>query len=69
LGALIVYPLKTAAAVRELRTSYFKLYGLLRYNKIPPPAKDSSGDYLWTLRDLERARKALGAGREEVAAP
>jgi hypothetical protein len=64
-----VYPFrKTTVAVRELGTTYHKLIGLLRFNKIPAPLRDSSGDYLWSDEDLERARHALAARRKAVTA-
>jgi hypothetical protein len=55
--------LKTPVAVLELGTTYHKLIGLIRFGKIDPPGRDSSGDYLWTDADLARARKALDAAR------
>ena len=63
--------IKTMLAVRALDTTYHRLIGLLRFNKLnPPPEKDSSGDYIWSQEDLERARKALTVdrrrGRQEV---
>jgi hypothetical protein len=54
---------KSPLAAKELGISYFRLHSLLRGNKITPPQKDSSGDYIWTDEDLERARRVL----EEVA--
>jgi hypothetical protein len=54
---------KTPEAARQLGTSYTRLVGLLRYGKIPQPAKDSSGDFLWTEADLDRAREVMAAGR------
>jgi hypothetical protein len=54
---------KTPAAARELGTTYHKLIGLIRFDKIDPPARDTSGDYVWTDGDLERARRALEAPR------
>jgi hypothetical protein len=64
--------MKTIQAVKYLNTTYHKLIGLLRYDKIPLPAKDCSGDYIWSPDDLERARQALDAMRrpraEEVVA-
>jgi hypothetical protein len=54
---------KTPVAARELGTTYYRLMGLLRSEKIEPPARDSSGDYVWTDGDLERARQALGVDR------
>jgi hypothetical protein len=50
---------KTAEVVRQLETTLHKIIGLLRYNKITPPAKDSSGDYCWTPQDIAAARQAL----------
>jgi hypothetical protein len=51
--------LKTPRAASELLTTYHRLMGLIRFGKILPPLKDSSGDYVWTSEDLERARQAL----------
>jgi hypothetical protein len=51
---------KTREVARDhLKTSYHRLASLLRNDKIPPPAKDISGDYIWTEADIERARQAL----------
>jgi hypothetical protein len=50
---------KTPVAARELGVSYNTLINLLRFDKIDPPGRDSSGDYVWTDGDLERAREAL----------
>jgi hypothetical protein len=55
--------LKTAAAAAALNTTYHRLIGLVRFGKIEPPPKDSSGDYLWDADDLERARQALAIDR------
>jgi hypothetical protein len=41
----------------------------MRYGKLEPPQRDTSGDFIWTDADLERARKALSlprGRREEV---
>jgi hypothetical protein len=54
---------KTPVAARELGISYSQLIGLLRYGKISPPGRDTSGDYIWTDKDLTRARAALAAMR------
>jgi hypothetical protein len=51
--------LKTPAAADKLGVSYHRLIGLLRFRKIEPPARDSSGDFVWSDADLERVRKAL----------
>jgi hypothetical protein len=50
---------KTAGAALELNVTYYTLFNLLRHRKMEPPARDSSGDYIWTRSDLSRARKAL----------
>ncbi len=62
------FPLKTFAVAQGLGVTYHRIMGLIRYGKIRPPRKDSSGDYVWTAHDLEAARKALGSKpfREEV---
>jgi DNA-binding transcriptional MerR regulator len=56
---------KTPVAARELGITYHRLMGLLRHGKIAPPDRDSSGDYLWTDADLDRARQALAAAQRE----
>jgi hypothetical protein len=63
--------LKTPVAARQLGTTYHRVMGLIRFGKIPTPERDSSGDYLWTAEDLERARQALAARpkKEEVGGP
>jgi hypothetical protein len=51
---------KTPAAARELGITYHRLIGLVRFDKLDqPPQRDSSGDFIWTDADLERARAAL----------
>jgi hypothetical protein len=50
-------------AARTLGVTYHQLIGLLRFNKMPPPSRDTSGDYLWTADDLERARQTLRSAR------
>ena len=58
---------KTPVAARELGETYHRLMGLIRFNKIKPPERDSSGDYVWTDEDLARAREALQVGRRRKA--
>jgi hypothetical protein len=60
--------LKTPQAARELGVSYWKLCALLRSDKIPFPAKDTSGDYVWSAADLERARAAMQVDRRRKEA-
>jgi hypothetical protein len=50
---------KSSAAAKELGISYYRLFGLLRAAKLPAPAKDTSGDYIWSDHDLEAARQIL----------
>jgi DNA-binding transcriptional MerR regulator len=54
---------KTPIAARELGISYSQLIGLIRYGKIAPPERDTSGDYIWTDADLDRARAAFASKR------
>jgi hypothetical protein len=54
---------KTPAAAVELGVPYWRLIGLLRYGKITPPTRDTSGDYLWSDEDMSRARQALAVSR------
>jgi hypothetical protein len=56
---------KTPVAARELGISYHRLIGLIRFDKIGPPPRDSSGDYLWDDCALSRARAALAAMRQK----
>ena len=58
--------MKTPVAARHLHVTYHRLYDLLRFQLITPPERDSSGDFLWTKGDLERARRAL-ARRDRAA--
>ncbi len=55
-------PLKTTAAARLLGVPYWRLFALVRDGLVTPP-KDSSGDYVWTDSDIERAREALARRR------
>jgi hypothetical protein len=59
---------KTPVAARELGVPYWCLIGLLRYGKIDPPARDSSGDYLWSDDDLARARQVIEERRRKEVA-
>jgi hypothetical protein len=56
-------PVKTPIAARRLKVPYSRLVSLLRYGKVAPPRKDSSGDYVWTEDDLAAARRVLDSGR------
>ena len=52
-------PVKSVDVLRALGCTYSQLVGLLRDAKIPRPAKDSSGDYVWLAEDVQRASEAL----------
>lgn len=54
---------KTPAAAKELGVPYWHLMNLIRYGKLTPPARNESGDFLWTDADLEAARQALARRR------
>jgi hypothetical protein len=56
--------LKTPVAAQQLKVTYNQLINLIRYRRIPPPRKDSSGDYLWSEEDLAIAVQAM-ANREQ----
>jgi hypothetical protein len=67
-GEVVVTHLKTREVLAVLGgVSYYRLVSALRGGKIsPPPAKDASGDYVWTEEDVDRARQALARdGRKE----
>jgi hypothetical protein len=59
---------KTPMAARELNISYTALINLMRYGKVEPPGRDSSGHFVWTDGDLERVRQALAKPREAASA-
>jgi hypothetical protein len=62
-------PRKTPVAARELKVSYSTLINLVRFDKITPPQRDSSGDYLWFDEDLQRARDAIAKLQRRKAVP
>jgi hypothetical protein len=56
----MLIPLKTPAAARSIGTTYHRLMGLIRFAKLDPaPDRDSSGHFVWSPEDLDRARQAL----------
>jgi predicted site-specific integrase-resolvase len=59
--------LKSRAVAERLGVPYYVLFNLLRNGRLSPPSKDSSGDYVWTEEDVERARAALLARRRPPA--
>ena len=61
--------LKTPVVADLLGIGYYQLIGLLRSRRLTPPEKDTSGDYVWTEEDVERARQALTSGRRTAGVP
>jgi hypothetical protein len=55
---------KTSGAAAVLGEPARVLSELIRHGRIPRPARDDSGDYIWTEEDIERARIALAARRK-----
>jgi hypothetical protein len=51
--------LKSRVVADALGISYYNLFELIRSKHLTAPAKDSSGDYVWTPDDIERAREVL----------
>jgi hypothetical protein len=56
-------PLKTPEVAVKLGITYHQAISLVRFRKIAPPQKDSSGDYSWTRADVDRARRAVQSAR------
>jgi hypothetical protein len=50
---------------RELKVPYHHLFGLIRDGRIPAPARDATGRYLWSPDDLSRGRLRRRPGRRE----
>jgi DNA-binding transcriptional MerR regulator len=51
--------LKSGAVAQQLGIPYYTLFELMRGGHLQPPQKDSSGQYVWTEADVERARHAV----------
>jgi hypothetical protein len=62
-GEAAVPYFKTSAVARQLGIPYYVLFDLIRHGRMEPPEKDSSGDYVWTAADVERARQAMSLRR------
>ncbi len=60
LGQAIAEIRTSAAVARLLGVPYFRLHYLVRAGKIPEPARDSAGRYLWLPSDISRAAGLLG---------
>lgn len=50
---------KTPAVAKELGIRYSRIVSALRYGKLDPPGKDTSGDFVWTDADVARLKEAL----------
>jgi hypothetical protein len=61
-------PLKTRQAAKFLGVSYWRLVAQIRGDKLDPPVKDASGDFVWSDADLARARQALATDRRRKEA-
>jgi hypothetical protein len=61
--------LKSRAVADSLGVSYYRLFELLRSKRLAPPRKDSSGDYVWTQDDVQRARLALKGRHRKASSP
>jgi DNA-binding transcriptional MerR regulator len=55
--------LKSPAVARLLGVNLPCLLSLPRTGRMAPPQKDSSGHYVWTDADIDRARQALAIDR------
>jgi hypothetical protein len=55
--------LKSRALADQLGITYYRLMELMRSGKLKAPQKDSSGDFVWSEDDVQRAREALAMGR------
>ena len=52
---------KTLAVADILGVPYWRLRDMVRARRINPPARDDSGDYIWSPSDIEAARQVLAA--------
>jgi hypothetical protein len=59
--------IKTREVSKILGVSYHRVINLIRFFKIAPPRKDSSGDYVWDDQAVQRAWEALNGSRRGVA--
>jgi hypothetical protein len=44
------------------------LHSLIRSRRMPPPLRDSAGDFWWSEEDIQRARDALKIDRRRKKA-
>jgi DNA-binding transcriptional MerR regulator len=54
---------KTAEVADQLNVPYHRLAYLIRTRLVPSPAKDASGDLIWSESDVRNAREALAKRR------
>jgi hypothetical protein len=57
---------KTPVAAAALGVTYHRLIDLVRFHKITPPHRDTSGHFIWMPADMERARAALQIDRRRT---
>lgn len=60
---------KSTVVARELGVPYNRLMMWIRNGKLAPPAKDSSGDYIWSASEVEAAKLSLRKSRRPAAHP
>jgi hypothetical protein len=60
---------KTSDVMRQEGVGYWWLMTRIRSGKLPPPRKDSSGDFVWSDEDIARVRqlKALPKRQRRAA--
>jgi predicted DNA-binding transcriptional regulator AlpA len=61
--------LKTREVMRLLNVASWVIYGMLAEGKLPPPAKDASGDLIWGPKDVAALRAALARPRSKGGRP
>jgi hypothetical protein len=58
---------KTREVIEQLESNPNQIVNLIRHRKIARPRKDASGDFCWTHRDVEAARVAIQALKDQKA--
>jgi hypothetical protein len=53
--------LKTSEVVTLLKVPYYRIDYLLRAGRVSRPARDGSGDFVWSEQDVDRLRRELAA--------
>jgi hypothetical protein len=58
---------KSPQAAKQVPCSYYNLMDMIRDGRLdPPPERDTSGHYIWTPKDIERARAARNRKKSAV---